>query len=223
MARSVQSNSKMKRKDFIRLSSFTAGAWLLADAIAVPRPPSGPAGEFTFSADSLLKISDTGKVTIFMAKQEMGQNVITALPLLIAEELEVDPKSVVVETLPYDPSRAGNYTTWASSSVSGSWMRLRKVGATAKTMLITAAANRWEVADEVCQARDGKVIHSMTKAELRYTDLLNDASDLTPPVNVVLKDVKDFKWVGQKAPKTNISAILTGKYRYTMDVQVPGI
>ena len=213
----------MRRRDFIRLSTFTAGAWLLADAIPVPLSASRRPGELSFVPDPLLKISDTGKVTIFMLKQEMGQNVITALPLLIAEELEADLKDITVETLPYEASKAGNYTTWASGSVTGSWMHLRKVGATAKAMLITAAAARWKVSVDACTAQDGKVFNTITKEELYYKDLVKDASALTPPANVNLKNVKDFTVVGKKMPKANISAILTGRYAYTMDVKLPGM
>jgi isoquinoline 1-oxidoreductase beta subunit len=213
----------MKRRHFIRLSTFTAGAWLLTDSIPTPIRASARPGDLSFSPDPLLKISDTGKITIFIAKQEMGQNVITALPLLIAEELEVDPHKVVVETLPYDASKAGNYTTWASGSITGSWMHLRNVGATARAMLITAAAARWKVPFGACTARDGKVINTATNEVIDFKDLVKEASALTPPANVTLKRIKDFKVVGQKMPKTNISAILTGKYVYTMDIKLPGM
>ncbi len=213
----------MKRRNFIRLSTFTAGAWLLTDLVPMNLSASGKPGEPEFSPDPLLKISETGKVTIFMVKQEMGQNVITSLPLLIAEELEVDLREVIIEVLPYDATKSGNYTTWASGSISGSWMHLRKVGATAKAMLIIAAATRWKVPADSCEAENGGVINTRTNEILYYKDLVKEASALIPPDNVRLKDVKDFKLVGKKIPKTNIPAILTGRYAYTMDIKLPGM
>lgn len=213
----------MKRRYFIRLSTFTAGAWLLTDLVPVTLSASGKPGEPNFSPDPLLRISENGKVTIFIVKQEMGQNVITSLPLLIAEELEVDLNEITIEVLLYEAAKSGNYTTWASNSITGSWMHLRKVGATAKTMLIIAAAARWKAPVDLCKAQNGKVINIRTKEELYYKDLVKDASALTPPDNVVLKEVKDFKVIGKKVPKTNIRAILTGRYAYTMDVKLPGM
>jgi len=213
----------MKRRYFIRLSTFTAGAWLLTDLVPVSLSASGKSVNPGFSPDPLLKISETGKVTIFMVKQEMGQNVITSLPLLIAEELEVDLGEITIEALPYEAAKSGNYTTWASGSITGNWMHLRKVGATAKAMLITAAATRWKVPVDLCKAQAGSVINKRTNEILYYKDLVKEASTLTPPDNVTLKEIKDFKLIGQKTSKTNISAILTGHYAYTMDVKLPGM
>jgi isoquinoline 1-oxidoreductase beta subunit len=213
----------MKRRYFIRLSTFTAGVWLLTDLVPVSLSASGKPVSPEFSPDPLLKISETGKVTIFMVKQEMGQNVITSLPLLIAEELEVDLKEINIEALPYEVARSGNYTTWASGSITGNWLHLLKVGATAKAMLMTAAATKWKVPIDLCKAQNSRVINTATKEILFYKDLVKEASALIPPNNITLKEVKDFKLIGQKTPKTNSHAILTGKYAYTMDVKLPGM
>ncbi|WP_419801578.1 molybdopterin cofactor-binding domain-containing protein [Mucilaginibacter sp.] len=151
----------------------------------------------------------------------MGQNVITALPLLVAEELEIDLKEITVETLPYKASNAGNYTTWASGSIKGTWMQMRYVGATAKFMLIKAAADQWKVPVEDCKAQDGTVINIKNNKVLNYKDLLKEASALTPPEKPPLKNIKDFKYIGSQITKTNITPIITGKYSYTMDVKLP--
>lgn len=214
---------ELKRRNFIRISTFTAGAWLLTDVWPVSSSAVTAPEGLTFSPNPLLKIFDTGKVVISVIKQEMGQNVITALPLIIAEELEVDPKEISVEALPYKASNAGNYTTWASGSVKGTWMQMRQVGATAKFMLITAAAERWKVSVEDCKAQDGKVINTVNNKVLNYKDLIKEASALTPPEKPPLKNIKDFKYIGQKTTKTNIAPIVTGKYAYTMDVKLPGM
>jgi isoquinoline 1-oxidoreductase beta subunit len=158
----------LKRRNFIRISTFTAGAWLLTDILPLSSSALTTPEGVIFSPNPLLKIFDSGKVIIYVLKQEMGQNVITALPLIVAEELDVDPKDISVETLPYEVSNAGNYTTWASASIKGSWMQLRRVGATAKLMLITAAANRWKVSVDICKASDGKVINTSNNQVLLY-------------------------------------------------------
>ena len=176
-----------------------------------------------FSPDPLLKFFDTGKVLIYVIKQEMGQNVITSLPFIIAEELELDPQKISVELLPYNTSNAGSYTTWASGSVKGTWMQLRKVGATAKFMLLTAAAIRWKVPVDKCIAKNGKVINTQNNDELFYKDLIKEASKLIPPLQVPLKSVNDFKLIGQKMTKTNVPAIVTGTYAFSMDVRLPGM
>jgi len=213
----------LERRNFIRISTFTAGAWLLTDVLPISSSAVTAPEGLIFSPNPLLKIFDTGKVIVYVMKQEMGQNVITALPLIIAEELEVDPKEISVETLPFKVSNSGNYTTWASGSVKGTWMQLRQVGATARFMLITAAAGRWKVPVEVCKAQHGKVINTTTNEVLNYKDLIKEASALTPPEKPPLKNIKDFKLIGQKMTKTNILPIVTGKYAYTMDVKLPGM
>ncbi len=211
----------MQRKSFIRLSTFIAGAWSLTDVIHLYAASKAPVGNF--SPDPLLKIAETGQITVYIIKQEMGQKVMSSLPLIIAEELKVDPVAITVETLPYDASKAGDYTTWASASIKGTWMHLRSAGATAKTMLVMAAAARWKVAADVCKAQEGKVINTISNEFFLYKELVKEASALTPPGNVVLKSVKDFKVVGQRVLKTNIAAIVTGRYTYTMDIKLPGM
>jgi isoquinoline 1-oxidoreductase beta subunit len=213
----------MKRRNFIRLSSFSAGAWLLTDLIPVSLAASGSAESNQFSPDPLLKIAESGAVTIYFVKQEMGQNVITALPLIVAEELDVNPAIVTVETLPYDPSKAGNYTTWASDSIKSSWMPLRKVGATGRMMLVLAASQRWKVSPDDCFTQDGKVINKLSGAFVEYKDLIKDAGMLTPPEKVKLKAPAEFKWLGKSVRKVNASAIACGKYAYTMDIRLPGM
>lgn len=213
---------KLERRNFLRISTFSAGAWVLTDILPFSSSAAIPEA-LIFSPHPLLKIFDTGKVIMYVMKQEMGQNVVTSLPLIIAEELEVDPKDIDVEILPFTASDAGNYTTWASASVKSSWMQLRKVGATAKFMLITAAAARWKVPVEVCKAEGGKVVNTLNSDVLLYKDLVKEASALTPPEKAPLKNVKDFKLIGKKTAKTNIAAIVTGKYAYTMDIKLPGM
>jgi isoquinoline 1-oxidoreductase beta subunit len=213
----------MKRRNFIRISSFTAGAWLLSDLLPMHLSANTVTEGVVFSPDPLLKMFDDGKVIIYIIKQEMGQNVVTSLPFIIAEELEIDPANITVETLPYKAANGGNYTTWASGSVKGTWMQLRKVGATAKFMLITAAANRWKVPVEICKAQDGKIINTNNSQVIAYKDLVKEASKITPPEKPQLKNIKDFKLIGKKMAKINVGAIATGKYNYTMDVKLPGM
>ncbi len=145
------------------------------------------------------------------------------MPLLIAEELDIEPLKITVEILPYDSAKAGNYTTWASASIKDSWMHLRNVGATAKAMLIKAAALRWKLDANECKSDNGKIINTLNGDYFLYKELIRDASSLEIPVKVALKEVKDFKLIGKKIQKNNTSSIVSGKYKYTMDVKLPGM
>jgi isoquinoline 1-oxidoreductase beta subunit len=213
----------MERRNFIRLSSFFAGAWLLTDLIPDSLAATDGGDSFHFSPNPLLKIAQSGTVTIYVVKQEMGQNVITALPLILAEELDINPAVVNVEVLPYEQSKAGNYTTWASDSIKSSWLPLRKVGATARLILVQAAAQVWKISTDDCFTKNGKVVNKLSGASFDYKDLVKEASTLTPPEKVKLKDPREFKWLGKAVRKVNVPAIVSGKYTYTMDVKLPGM
>lgn len=153
----------------------------------------------------------------------MGQNITTSLPLIIAEELDADPQDISIEILPYSAGKAGNYNTYGSASIRTTWMELRTVGATARQMLISAAAVRWNVPVEQCKTSGGKVTCTGNGQEIYYKELVADASRMPVPKNPPLKNVKDFKFIGKKKARNNVAAMVTGKHTYTMDVRLPGM
>jgi isoquinoline 1-oxidoreductase beta subunit len=157
----------------------------------------------------------------------MGQGVMTSLPMLVAEELEVDLGRIRTEFAPvgaaYVNPLIGVQLTGGSTSVRSSWDRLRKAGATARTMLVAAAAQTWGVKPESCRAESGKVIHTVSGRQLTYGALANKAATLPVPERVALKDPKDFKVIGQPIPRLDTPLKVNGRAGFGIDTQLPGM
>ncbi|AHM58507.1 Isoquinoline 1-oxidoreductase subunit beta [Flammeovirgaceae bacterium 311] len=214
----------MNRRNFLKISSLVASGWLLAELVPVKAMlgleetlPS------CFEPHPLIKLCDDGKVVLYVMKQEMGQSVNRSLPLILAEELEVNPDDVVIENLPYNPTSGGDYNTWGSMSVRTGWLPLRTAGATARIMLIAAAAADWNVPAEECKAENSTIVHPGSGKSVPYSKLIDKASSMPVPQNPVLKDPKDFKLLGKGQKKLNIKQTLTGKTIYSFDVKLPGM
>jgi isoquinoline 1-oxidoreductase beta subunit len=161
-------------------------------------------------------------VTLVVARTEMGQGVRTALARILADELEADWGSVSVEQASTGPLYA-DMNTGGSDSVEGSWMLLRRAAAAARTMLIGAAAQRWDAAVASCRAERGSVVHVPTGRRLSYGSLAAAAARLPVPGDPPLKDPKDFRLVGNPARRVDGPAIVTGAARYGLDSRVPGM
>ena len=181
-----------------------------------------------FVPNAFIRIGTDDMVTIFVNKSEMGQGVYTSLPMLIAEELEADWTKIKVEPAPVDP--AYNHTmfgpimvTGGSTSIRSEWERLRKAGAAARMMLVTAAAERWQVDPATCRAENGHIIHQDGKRRLSYGQLVDSAAQLTPPTEISLKSPKDFKILGKKMDRLDIPDKTNGKAIFGIDVSVPGM
>lgn len=174
-----------------------------------------------FRPNAWLRIDAQGKVTVVVAKSEMGQGVWTALPMLVAEELEVDWQSVRVEQASSDPVY-GHQITGGSSSVRSSWDTLRTAGATARTMLIAVAARAWQVSPDSCNARDGIVRHTASGRQLAYGELVTAAASHSVPSNVVLKDPAEFRVIGRALPRTDTQDKIHGRAQFGLDIARPG-
>jgi CO/xanthine dehydrogenase Mo-binding subunit len=182
----------------------------------------------TFSPNAYLRIGADDSVTIVVALVEMGQGTFTSIPMLIAEELEVDLAKVKVEQAPANAKLFGHplysvQITGGSTSIPGAWQKLRQVGATAKVMLVTAAAQSWNVAASECRAEKGRVRHTPTGRSVRYGELVGRASKLPVPKEAPLKDPADFKLVGTSAPRLDTSSKVNGSAKFGIDVRVPGM
>ncbi len=167
-------------------------------------------------------------IVIRYARTEMGQGSRTSAPMLIAEELEVDWKKVRIEDVQAHDNlkrkRAyGDMASVGSRTIRNSQDYLRKAGASARMMLVQAAAQRWGVAESECQAVLGKVVHTATKKSLSYGQLAADAAKLTPPKDVALKDPSTWTIAGKSIPRVDIHDIVTGKIRFGVDTQLPGM
>ena len=169
-------------------------------------------------------ITPDNRITLLLEKSEMGQGIMTAVPMILAEELCVDWKNVTVQQAPTDPD-VYNHGTGGSGSVAGCWLPMRRAGAAAREMLVSAAAARWGVNTNTCVAKSGGVLHGSRNNFLTYGELANDAAKLPiPNLNAVqLKNSDDFTIVGKATPRFEAAAKTNGRAIFGIDSRVPGM
>src|SRR5215471_3271038 len=169
-------------------------------------------------------ITPDNRVSLILGKSEMGQGIMTALPMILAEELSLDWTKVTVEQAPTNPA-IYEHGTGGSGSVAGSWLPLRRAGAAAREMLVTAAATRWSVNRDTCVAKDGGVLHGARKNFLTYGELAGDAAKLPLPdlKTVPLKNSGEFTIVGRDIPRIDAKEKATGTAKFGIDARVPGM
>src|SRR5213083_494744 len=211
----------VSRREFLSVGVAVGGGLLLGFDLPAP-PPSA------FEPNAFIRIDRDGRVTLIMHKVEMGQGTYTSMPMLLAEELEVDLAQVQLEHAPPDDARYaeplfGVQETGGSTSVRGNWEQLRRAGATARTMLVSAAAQTWKVDPSSCNAARGEVIHGASGRRLSYGALVDAAVLLAVPRTVPLKDPKDFKLIGTPAKRLDGPDKVNGAAQFGIDVKVPGM
>jgi len=214
---------KQTRREFIKVVSVSGSGLILASYIPF-KDLFAQAGDDPkiFSPSVYLKIDSNGVVTVIVHRSEMGQGVQTALPMLIAEELEVDWQKIVIEQADAD-SKYGSQSTGGSTSIRRNWEPLRIAGATAREMLILAAANKWKVNSSDCYAEKGYIINKKSNQKFSYGELVEDASKLPVPQNVKLKDPKDYKLIGKRIHRVDTPDKIYGKAKFGIDVVIPGM
>jgi isoquinoline 1-oxidoreductase beta subunit len=219
----------VSRREFLRASSIVGGGLLLASYIDLATASPAYAADAWMSSpefvpNAFIRMTPDGIVTIVAKNPEIGQGVKTMLPMIIADELDVEWKNVRVEQAKLDDRFEEQ---WAGGSMATpiNWTPMRRVGAAARAMLVSAAAQTWSVPESECTTVPGAVRHAATGRELRYTQLLEKAATITPPAldKVTLKDPKDFRVIGTRVPSVDNAAIVTGKPLYGIDVSVPGM
>ena len=198
----------------------TGGSTAAAESTATAEPTATPDPDARFEPNLTLRVDGTGLVTITVPRPEMGQGVRTALTMIVAEELDADWSTVRVEQAPAD-ARYGNQVVGGSRSIYESYAYLRKAGATARAMLVTAAAGRWGVKEESCRTESGRVIHGPSGQELTYADLAEAAATLPVPGRVSTKEPTDFTIIGSSLGRLDNPQIVTGRAIYGFDVVVP--
>ena len=180
-----------------------------------------------FPPNAFIRIAADDSITIVVNKSEMGQGVYTSLPMLIAEELEADWSRIKVESAPvaavYNHTGFGMQMTGGSSSIPSSWEQLRRVGASARVLLIRAAAKQWNVPESECHAYSSQVIHATSGRSLNYGSLTEAASKLTLPENVELKSPIDFTIIGKPMKRLDTPVKINGSAQFGLDVYVPGM
>ncbi|HEX5637133.1 MAG TPA: molybdopterin cofactor-binding domain-containing protein, partial [Gammaproteobacteria bacterium] len=170
-----------------------------------------------------ISIDKAGKVTLLNHRSEMGQGSFQSVPQIIAEELEVNLADVTIDFAPGAQGKYGSQITGGSSTVRGAYQQLLRTSATAREMLIEAAAKQWNVTKAECYAQDGQVFHKPSGKKLGYGDLVEAASKLEPPKNVKLKDRADYKLIGKPLPRADNPAKINGTAIFGLDKKVPGM
>jgi isoquinoline 1-oxidoreductase beta subunit len=204
------------RREFIKLVGASGGALVLGVGRARGQGPAA------FRPNAWLRIEPDGRVAIKVGKSEMGQGVRTALPMIVAEELDVPFESVRVEQAQPGPDFR-SLGTGGSRSVMTSWAPLRKAGAAARTMLVGAAAARWGVSAAECTTEAGAVVHARSGRRLAYRELAADAAKQPVPEAPVLKKLAEFRLLGRSQPRVDGADIVTGRARFGIDVRPPGL
>jgi isoquinoline 1-oxidoreductase beta subunit len=210
------------RREFLKSSAAGSAGLLLAFyAPALAATPYAP--EPDFKPNAYIAIDPRGDVRLVVTRSEMGQGVRTALAMILAEELDADWSRVKIEQGDCDP-QYGDMTTGGSMSIRSTWDPLRKAGACARDMLLTAAAQGWGVAKDECSAAGGSVIeHKKTGQKITYGQLAIKAASVPLPKDVPLKDPKDYRIVGTKRARVDGRHIVIGEAHYGIDTKVPGM
>lgn len=215
---------KTNRRGFIKLGLSAGGGLMLgfnwSSAVASIDNFSAAATHVDFN--SYLAISPEDVITIFSPNPELGQNIKTSFPMVVAEELDADWKKVKVVQAPLDTKKYDRQLTGGSGAVPHSWERLRKAGATARQMLMEAAAKRWSVSASTLTTNAGFVIHPDGR-KLTYGELATEAGKLSVPADVKLKDRKDFKLIGTAVPNVDNHDMITGKPLFGLDFYREGM
>src|ERR1041385_2246146 len=216
--------AEVTRREFLQAASV-AGAGLVLGFHLPARPRLGLAPSEPFAPNAWLRISPDERELILVDRSEMGQGVASELPMLVAEELEADWSKIVIEFAPaykaYINPLFGMQGTGGSTSVRAAWAPLRKAGAAAREMLISAAAETWGVDKSEGRAGQGAVVHRASNRRLTYGQLAAKAATLSVPQDVPLKDPKDWKLLGTSAPRLDTPPKVDGTAQFGIDVKVP--
>ncbi len=199
----------LSRRSFLQAGAAAGGGLMLSLSLPFEAEAADADG---FAPNAFIRIEGDGQIVLTMPYVEMGQGTYTSIPMLIAEELEVDLKQVQLEHAPPNEKLYGNpllgglQATGNSNAVRAAWQPLRQAGAIARTMLVSAAAKRWNVDPTSCRPQSGEVFHAPTGRRIKYGERAAGAARLPVPENVALKQPKDFKVIGTPAKRLDAPA-----------------
>lgn len=222
-----QESVGLSRRSFIMAGAALGGGLLISFSLPISMRGAFAQGA-EFSPNAYIRVDREGRVFLTIQPVEMGQGTYTSMPALIAEELEVGLDQVVIEHAPADDKRYANpmlgfQVTGGSTSVPANWKPLREAGATARTLLITAAANQWGVPASSCKADKGVVSHPESGKRAGYGELADAAAQLPMPETVALKDPREFKLIGTPAKRTDTPDKVNGKAVFGIDARPEGV
>ncbi len=229
------------RRTFLKVAVSAAGGLVIGVGSATAAAAATSLGETpeagsvvanpgspVFSPNAFVRIDPDGTITVTMAYVEMGQGTYTSIPMLIAEELEIELKDVRWEHAPpndklYANGALGFQVTGGSTTIRASFNQMRTAGAAARMMLVQAAAQQWGVDPKACHAERGAVIHATSNRRLTYGSLVADAAKLPVPAEVPLKRIDEFKLIGTAAKRLDTAGKVSGAATYGIDARVPGM
>jgi isoquinoline 1-oxidoreductase beta subunit len=216
----------LNRRNFLQVSAAAGGGLLVGAYLPWTGGVANAAG--VFEPNIWIKVNADDTVRIMLTMLEMGQGVMTSMPMLVAEELDFDWTKIRTEWAGADPKYGnpnfgGQQLTAGSNSVRGMWKVLRESGATARAMIVSAAAQTWGVAESACTTDKGEVIHQASGRRLKYGALVDKAAALPVPKNVALKDPKAFKVLGQSLARLDVPEKVNGTAVFGIDVKLPGL
>jgi len=221
-----RSDSALTRRGFLQAGLAVGGA--LVVGFQLPSAHGAQAGKSVFAPNAFIRIDAHGKVTLIMPQVEMGQGIYTAVAMILAEELDAAFDQVSLEAAPPSDKLYGNPTfgiqvTGNSNSVRAFWLPLRKAAAGARAILVQAASQQWKVEPAGIRTEKGEAIHEASGRRVAYAALIDRAQGLTPPKDPPLKDIKDFKLIGQPLKRFDTPDKVNGKVVYGIDVMPPGV
>lgn len=225
----MTANSKVSRRNFIRISSLTGAALTLGFYRSASGSTVGVIDAATANAaakvelNAWISIDTLGKVTIINHRSEMGQGSFQSVPQIIAEELEVDLNQVNIVFAQGSQTLYGSQITGGSSTIRGSYKRLLQLSASAREMLISAAAKKWSVPVQECYAQTGHVIHRGSGRKANYGEVVEEAAKLQPPAEVKLKDPKEYKIIRKPMPRQDTPLKTNGTAIFGLDKRLPGM
>jgi isoquinoline 1-oxidoreductase subunit beta len=217
----------LNRRSFLKVTALAGGGMMLSFSWLAGCKPS-PEETLAlpkewFELNSYIKIGDNGVVTLMSPNPEFGSNVKTSMPMILADELDVDWKNVIVEQADFYPERFNRQFTGGSQGIRQGWKPLRTAGATARQMLVNAAAQKWNVPAAEITTEAGMLIHKSSGNKAGYGEMASLAATLEVPKEVNLKEISDFKIIGQSKKNVDGNAIITGKPMFGIDHQQEGM
>ena len=215
---------QINRRDFVKLFGLASGGILLGCSVSSDKKEFIPQVDGTFAPNLFIQIQKDGNIVLLASRSEMGQGIKTSLASAIADELEADWKYITVKQATGN-AKYGNQNTDGSRSVRTLLEPMRKMGATAKTMLISAAAKKWNISEQECKAENHYVINKVSNDKIFYGDLVDDASKVNIPEEkeINLKKVEEFKYIGKTLKSVDLNDFTHGTANYGIDVRIPNM